>query len=188
MLNEHKNSNGLFETFEICYIRHKYSNSVNCFCCTENIFLPCRVVILAPRPKENQIDLSILQAIKFLSYSSSFLSAWISRMLLTRTLGLNVGKQEEWKTICRINPHACPALISRLVKYRRPRERGGTACAHLPEYLLYLLRCYGGSNTPYDSERARVLCLSLYCLLTLCVCTCYRWRSPVYFPRHQRGK
>lgn len=70
----------------------------------------------------------------------------------TRALGRRaagtVRKQEERETICRINLRACRALISRRVKYRRPRERGGTAARTFTRIFIISSRrrrCGGGN-------------------------------------------
>lgn len=51
------------------------------------------------------------------------------------------------------------------MKYRRPRERGGTDRAHIHQNIYYIPR--RRSKTPCDSVRARVLCLSPLLSVTL---------------------
>lgn len=146
-------------------------------------------------PEESQIDLSILRAIKFLSCSSSYRREDPSRVFLAHTRRAYSGRAfANKKSGKQFLPHksACVPrahLAAREISPSSSTRRDGRARIYRNiYYILRRRRRRRGGATPYDSVRARVLCLSPYCLLPFCICTCYRRHSSVYFPRRQRGK
>jgi len=94
---------------------------------------------------------------------ASYTHAWPGRAA-ERLRTKRVKNNLPHKSACVPRAHLAAREISPSSRTRRDGR------VHIYENIYYIHR----RATPNDSERARALCLSLYCPLPFCVCTCYR--------------